>query len=310
MEIALAIGLQVISSFLFASGATLQHLGVKSTFDPNARQSSNRLTIKGMLSLFLIPKWLLGLLSVLIGAGLHLVALSMAPVAVVQPVGILAVPWSVILASKIHGHKVSSRIWTAVGITVLGVVGFTVFSSVFATGEKEFGFQGILVSFIVVCVVCAILSVFAVRAAAWAKAMLWSSVGAIFYGLASGMMKAAMNLVQSGEFELFHWQVLVVIGFMLACYGLGVWMIQQGYASGPAEITVGTMTTVDPFVAVIFGLFILGEGAGMGPLPAIGMAISGAVAVYGVVLLSRDHPDALEERRKDAEEANGVPINP
>lgn len=310
MGIALAIGLQVISSFLFASGATLQHLGVKSTFDPTGRQSSNKLTIGGLLRLFLIPKWLLGLLCVLVGAGLHLVALSMAPVAVVQPVGILAVPWSVILASRIHGHKVSMRIWSAVGITVLGVVGFTIFSSVFAKGDKAFSFQGVVVSFIVVCVICAVLSLFASRAAAWAKAMLWSSVGAIFYGLASGMMKAAMNLVQSGEFDLFHWQVLVVIGFMLACYGLGVWMIQQGYASGPAEITVGTMTTVDPFVAVVFGLFILGEGAGMGILPAIGMAVSGAVAVYGVVLLSRDHPDALEERRKDAEARSGERLIP
>ncbi|MCC2592655.1 hypothetical protein LKO27_04390 [Tessaracoccus sp. OS52] len=310
MDIVLAIGLQVISSFLFASGATLQHLGVKSTFDPTGRQSSNKLSFGGMLRLFLIPKWLLGLLCVLAGAGLHLVALSMAPVAVVQPVGILAVPWSVMLASKIHGHKIPSRIWMAVGITVLGVVGFTIFSSVFAKGEKEFSFQGVVVSFLVVCVLCGVLSFFASRAVAWAKAMLWSSVGAIFYGLASGMMKAAMNLVQGGGFDLFHWQVLVVIGFMIACYGLGVWMIQQGYASGPAEITVGTMTTVDPFVAVIFGLFILGEGAGMGPLPAVGMALSGAVAVFGVLLLSRDHPDAMAERRLDAQAASEASVNP
>jgi len=70
--IPLAITLQVISSFLFASGATLQHLGVKSTFDPNATASSNRLTLMGMLKLLLIPKWLLGLLCVFSGAGLHL----------------------------------------------------------------------------------------------------------------------------------------------------------------------------------------------------------------------------------------------
>ena len=58
------------------------------------------------------------------------------------------------------------------------------------------------------------------------------------------------------------------------------------------------MTTVDPFVAVLFGLIVLGEGAGMGPGPAVGMAVTGAVAVYGVLLLSKDHPDAHEERRR------------
>lgn len=303
MNIAIAIGLQVIGSFLFASGATLQHLGVKSTFDPSGKTSSNRLTLAGMLGLFRIRKWLLGLLLVFTGAGFHLIALSMAPVAVVQPVGILAVPWSVLLAAKIHGHEIPRRIWSAVSVTVLGVVGFTIFSSLFATGEKPFEFNPILISFVVVCALCGILSFVATRAAAWAKAMLWSSVGAIFYGLASGMMKAAITLVQSDGFSFLDWRVLAVVAFMLACYGLGVWMIQQGYASGPAEITVGTMTTVDPFVAVVFGLVVLGEGAGMGIGPTIGMVVSGAVAVYGVVLLSRDHPDAVEERRQAAEEA-------
>ena len=57
-----------------------------------------------------------------------------------------------------------------------------------------------------------------------------------------------------------------------------------------------------PFVAVLFGLLVLGEGAGMGIGPASGMIISGAVAVYGVVMLSKDHPDAVAEREKAAKE--------
>ncbi|NHB83828.1 hypothetical protein G7085_01610 [Tessaracoccus sp. HDW20] len=66
-EIALAIAMQVVGSFLFASGAILQSLGVKSTFDPSGVASSNQLTIKGLLSLFRIRKWLLGLLFVFFG---------------------------------------------------------------------------------------------------------------------------------------------------------------------------------------------------------------------------------------------------
>lgn len=297
-DIALAIAMQVVGSFLFASGAILQSLGVKSTFDPNAVASSNTLSIKGLLSLFRIPKWLLGLLLVFLGAAIHLTALSFAPVSVVQPVGILAVPWSVLLASRIHKHHVTRKVWTAVAVTVAGVVGFTVFSSLFAKGEREVSLQPVLISFIVVCVVCAILSFFATKAAPWAKAMLWSAVGATFYGLASGLMKHAMDLVQKHEHSLTSWTFIASVAMMLACYGLGVWMIQQGYASGPAEITVGTMTTVDPFVAVLFGLIVLGEGGSMGFWPMLGMAVTGAIAVYGVVLLSKDHPDAVEERER------------
>ncbi|HJE50683.1 MAG TPA: hypothetical protein K8V15_01660 [Tessaracoccus flavescens] len=310
MLIPLAIAMQVVSSFLFASGAILQSLGVKSTFDPNGRASSNKLTIAGLLRLFKIPKWLLGLLFVFTGAAIHLIALSFAPVTVVQPVGILAVPWSVLLAAKIHKHQLTPKLWASVGITVLGVVGFTIFSSLYASDVEQPQFMPMLISFIVVCVICAALSMVALKAPAWAKAMVWSSVGAIFYGLASGLMKAAMELIKHPDVHWLQWEFVATVLMMLACYGLGVWMIQQGYASGPAEITVGTMTTVDPFVAVLFGLIVLGEGAKMGPLPAIAMAAFGALAVYGVMRLSKDHPDAIEERAKHEAEVAAALAEP
>ena len=91
----------------------------------------------------------------------------------------------------------------------------------------------------------------------------------------------------------------------MVCFVLGVWLIQQGYASGPAEITVGTMTTVDPLIAVLFGLIVLGEGGNMGIGPMIGMALTGAVAVYGVVMLSKEHPDAIAEREAHEAEERG-----
>jgi drug/metabolite transporter (DMT)-like permease len=73
---------------------------------------------------------------------------------------------------------------------------------------------------------------------------------------------------------------------------VGGFMVQQALANGPAEITVGSMTTTDPIVAVSFGLVVLGEGVHITPLAAVGMVIAGALSVWGVVQLSRHHPDA------------------
>ena len=52
------------------------------------------------------------------------------------------------------------------------------------------------------------------------------------------------------------------------------------------------MTTTDPIVAVSFGLIVLGEGVHITPLVGVGMLLAGALAVWGVVVLSRHHPDA------------------
>lgn len=290
MGIGLAILAQVVGSFLFAGGAALQHQGVGGVVGAGGSQPVG-LPLKGMLLLVTNPRWLLGFGCVTGGAALNLLALTMAPLAVVQPVGVLAVPWSVMLDSRLSRTPITGRMWGAVSLTILGVVAFTIASATSASDVNEFHFPVIVAAFAVVCVAAAVLTVAAMRARSWARPVLWASVGALFYGMATGMMKSAINLVRDHHRELLDYRVLVVIGFLAASYVLGVWMINRGYASGPASVTVGTMTTVDPVVAVAFGLFVLGEAARIGSAEAAWMVGSGAVAILGVVLLSRDHPD-------------------
>ena len=138
------------------------------------------------------------------------------------------------------------------------------------------------------------------------RCLMWASGGSFFYGLSSAMVKTIAELVQRGGFlqRPLFWTVAV---FLLVCYVVGGWMVQQGYANGPAEIVVGSMTTTDPIVAVTFGLAVLGEGVRLGPLDALGMALSGAVAVAGVVVLSKYHPDAQVARPVAASVPAGGP---
>ncbi|SDL64416.1 DMT family transporter [Tessaracoccus oleiagri] len=308
--IPVAILLQVIGSFLFAGGAILQSLGVRSTFDHGGHASDNRLSLAGLFRLFLIPRWALGLLCVLIGAAINFTALTLAPVAVVQPVGILAVSWSVILSSWVHKHRIPPNVWVAVVITLVGLVGFTLISSTHATGNQEARTVPLVITFVVVVSICLGLAALAPRAVPWLKATLWSSIGATLYGMATGMLKATADLIIRYDNPLLDPQVILTVAMMLTGFVGGAWMIQQGYASGPAEITVATMTTVDPFVAVLFGLIVLGEGSQLGLLPGVGMAAMGAVAIYGVVLLSRFHPEAQDEHEARTRASHTPPVHP
>ncbi len=81
----------------------------------------------------------------------------------------------------------------------------------------------------------------------------------------------------------------IVVALVVGAVAAG-WLIQQGYATGPAEIVVGSMTVTSPVVAVAFGILVLGEGVGITPTAAALMMALGAVAIAGVIALARFHP--------------------
>ncbi|HQY98716.1 MAG TPA: hypothetical protein PKV13_01810 [Propionicimonas sp.] len=292
-NIPLAILIVVLASFLFAGGATIQHMAVGRTIDTTAENRS--MSLGQIWTLVRNPRWLLGLATVATGAAMHIVGLMLAPVTVVQPVGILAVPWSVLLAAKLHGFKPTKVIWGAVGLTILGIVVFTLFSASTAAPDTELPPTKIIVSCLIVFAVGGLLGALGRFGPPQRRCLMWASGGSFFYGLSSAIIKTITELVKQGSFVMrpLFWTMAV---FLLVCYLLGGWMIQQGYANGPAEIVVGSMTTTDPIVAVTFGMAVLGEGVRLGAWDAVGMAVSGAVAVAGVVVLSKYHPDAQTAR--------------
>jgi drug/metabolite transporter (DMT)-like permease len=288
-NIPLAIAIVVASSFLFAGGSTVQHLAVGRTVD---KQAENRSMGLGQLwRLIRTPLWLLGLLMIFVGASTHIVGLMLAPVTVVQPVGILAVPWSVLLASWIHKHKISRQMWGAVAMTIAGIVGFTLVSTSTAAKHTVLDPVWITVGCVLTYAIGGTLGLFGARGPARLRCLMWASGGSFFYGLSSALIKTTSELIRQGDFvgKPIFW---VVVPFLVGSYAIGGFMVQQGFANGPAEITVGSMTTTDPIVGVSFGLIILGEGANIGPLAGVAMAVAGAFAIAGVFVLSRHHPDA------------------
>ncbi|MFZ0529838.1 MAG: hypothetical protein WAL91_04805 [Propionicimonas sp.] len=301
-NIPLAIVIVVLASFLFAAGATIQHLAVGGTVDAAAENRS--MSMAQIWSLITNPRWLLGLATVATGATMHIVGLMLAPVTVVQPVGILAVPWSVLLAAKIHGFRPTKVIWGAVGLTILGIVVFTIFSASTAAPDTELPPAKIIISCLIVFAIGATLGALGRFGPPQRRCLMWASGGSFFYGLSSALIKTTTELFKQGSplGRPLFWTMAV---FLLICYLVGGWMIQQGYANGPAEIVVGSMTTTDPIVAVTFGIVVLGEGVRLGVWDAVAMAISGAVAVAGVVVLSKYHPDA--QRARPAAEAESEP---
>lgn len=297
-NVPLGIIIVAVASLLFATGATIQHLAVGTKIDTEAENSS--MNLRQLLHLLATPKWLLGLTLIAIGALSHIYALMIAPVTVVQPVGILAVPWSVLMAAKIHKHKVSQPMWLAVAMTIAGIVGFTFFSASTAAPDTYVEPKQVIVGSLIVYAIGFSFGTIGLKGRnAQLRSLMWATGGSFLYGLSSALIKSVTVMLADAH-VLTRPLFWVIVPLLLGCYAFGGIMIQQGYATGPAEIVVASMTTTDPVVGVSFGLILLGEGVLITGPHALGMAVGAVVAVWGVVVLSKHHPDAVARRTQQA----------
>ncbi len=302
-NIPLAIAIVVCSSVAYAGGSTMQHVAVGRLVDPDA--DNRAMGLRQLWRLIRTPLWLLGLFTIFIGASAHIVALMMAPVTVVQPVGILAVPWAVLMSARIHRHTITRAMWLAVAMTVAGIVVFTLLAASAASEHTVLDPVAIAIGCTVICLAGTSLGLLGWKGPVQLRCLMWASGGSFFYGLSAGMVKATSEVIRHDGFHgmPIFW---VVAPFLVLSYGIGGFMVQQALANGPAEITVGSMTTTDPIVAVTFGLVVLGEGVRITALTGVGMALAGIFAVWGVVLLSRYHPDAIKPESATPPEAPRV----
>ncbi len=291
--IPLAIVLQAIGSFCFALSAYLQHHAVGQETAGNA--SRQRLGFGILIETFKRPRWLLGLLLMGVSLGLQVLALTMAPVSVVQPVGILAFPWSIMIAAYAHKKRPSNAVLTAVGFTVGATLGFVLISSVFAAPESDLDQTRVFLGALVIYL-CAIgLGLLGAKGPFKWRCLFWASGGAFFYGLEAALAKSLIEFARAHAgwaSDPAFWSILLALLLGSATAG---WMVQQGYGSGPAEIVVASMTITSPVVAVLFGIAVLGEGANMNGGSTIMMAVLGCVAVAGVIKLTQLHPSFEDE---------------
>ena len=93
----------------------------------------------------------------------------------------------------------------------------------------------------------------------------------------------------------FEWLTIVcVIGLLLAA-ALGAYFVQTAYSVGSPDLVIAGLTVVDPLVAVVIGIAVLGEAA-LVPLWALLIwVVAAAVAIYGVFQLAKHHPQTHHE---------------
>ncbi len=281
-----SIALAVTAAFCFAGAALLQHRAVSA--EPDSGSRSGGLSMRDVSRR---PGWLLGLGLAAGGSTLHAIALVLAPLSVVQPVGVLAVPIAVVLTAARTHRKPTAGMLVGVLVCVTAVVTFVGTAAGSAVSTPAPGRATLLAGVIVGLVVLVLAGVGLARTG-WVRCVACAMAGAAAFGLVSSLVRAVSQAVTSGEIGIVDPAVLATVAGVAAAILAGGWLVQQAFTSGPPEVVVACLTVVDPIVAVLFGIVLLGEGSAT---PARHWAVLGAAAVVatvGVAVLARHHPDA------------------
>ncbi|WP_449282539.1 DMT family transporter [Leucobacter sp.] len=291
----LGIPLALIGAALLAFGAQYQSRGLNKVERIVGESAGAGLSGRHMLNLLRRPSWVSGTLLLGVAVLFQIGSLSLSPLIIVQPIGVVGLVITSILNSRISGVKLGKRVKTSIALCVLGIVVFVTIAAFTAADQPvtDAKLITILITFAVVLVLALLLFVaFRHRGVA----LIYIVGAGVLYGFVATFAKVVIGRLQQGEFEWLTWTCVcaLLIGALL-----GMVFVQNAYSSGPPDLVVAGLTVIDPIVAVLIGIVVLNEAAGAPAWAIAAFVASGAVAVIGVLGLAKFHPQtgrsALDE---------------
>jgi hypothetical protein len=283
---AVGIPIALLGAFFLSLGAQFQHRGVSTVEREHGSGNKAGLSVRQLTRLLAQPAWVMGTVMLGLAIVCQLISLGLAPLIVVQPLGVIALVITAILNSRATGAKLDRLAIRAIAMCV-GGVGLFVTIAAFTATERPITERQLLIILALLGVIIVLLAV--------AFALLRKRFRAIFYILAAGVLfgfvatlaKVVLNRIQTGNFETL---TVVCVVALLAATALGAYFVQTAYSVGSPDLVIAGLTVVDPLVAVTIGILVLGEASEAPLWAVIAFVISGIIAVVGVFQLAKHHP--------------------
>jgi hypothetical protein len=282
----LAILLAVLAAVALAFGAQFQNQAV-SKAQQKAPRVRGSLSIGELGRLFVRPRWVSGLGLMGIGMVLQLSALTLAPLIVVQPIGAIALVITSLLNARYTKTRLNRGTIFAIALSTFGVGGFVVTASRVAS-QVELTDGNLLRVLGLLVLILAAFGVLFFTFGKKAKALTYILGAGVLYGFVATLAKVVIQRLYQMDYDGLTALALVS---MIGAVFLGGWFVQNAYSSGPPDLVIAGLTVIDPMVAVAIAIGVLGEAQAASPLSIAAFSVSGAVAISGVYLLSRVHPE-------------------
>jgi hypothetical protein len=289
--VVVAAGMALVAAVLFAVAAAAQN-GAVATVVP----ADGAIGGRELRALARSRAWLVGVSLTAVASMVHAGALVLAPVAIVQPIGVLSVPFAVVIAARRHRLSPPPAVRVAVVVCLVAVAGFVTLANAALGTTSAPRFAGVVGAAVAAGAGAGLLALWGSRRSGWTRCVAFAASGATAFGLVSALMRLVAVRLTSGLDDLDDVGVWLPALGIAAALVFGGWAVQQAHAAGAPAVVLGCLTVIDPLVAVGLGVTMLGEGGASTAGAVAGLVGFGVLALSAALVLAQRHPTAQRTR--------------
>jgi hypothetical protein len=246
--------------------------------------------------------WLFGIGMVMVAAVAQAAALAFGPIALVQPIFIIELPVTLVLAALANHNRqaLMSLPWSAIIVTTVALgAGLAIAQPSGATDQAQD--TSWVIALIVTAAFLAVLIGTAMGTRGEPRAALLGLAAACGYALTAALMKNAMADFNAGATEFFtNWHI-----YGVAIAGVGsLFLLQNALQAGSLVASQPMLTVGDALISISYGVTLYSEGLRVGwwLLPEVTALI---VIIAGCVQIAKS-PLAAETKALVTEPAAQV----
>jgi drug/metabolite transporter (DMT)-like permease len=275
---ALAIAASVASAAGYGISSVLQHHSVTRL----ASEQRSRWSVLARLAAR--PLWLVGLGVAVAALALHVLALSLGQLSVVQPVRVTGLLFTLAVGVLIEHHRPSAAQWGWALLLTTGLALFLLIAHPSAGHTPLDTDRLLLVAIVVIAAVVLAAIILGRRATRVHRAALLGLAAGITNALTAALLKQTSALASHGfAAMLASWPLYAV----LAVGPAALVLTQLAYHAGPLTACLPPMTLADPIVSIIIGALVFDEDLAHSPAAITGQSLGFALMSLAITQLAR-----------------------
>lgn len=245
------------------------------------------------------PLWMASLLTNGLGIVAQWIALSTAPLVLVQPLLVTALVFAVLGSDALRRQRPDGIVLLGAGLCVVGLTAFFLIARP-EEGHGRLELSAVLPSAAGFAVLIGGSLAVAARWTGRPRVLALATATGVLYGVTAGLTKLAADDLRRGLPALFgHWHVYAVVACGVTGFVLSQNAFRVGVALAPA---LAVIVALDPLVSIGLGAWWFGEELPSGAGAVAGQVLGLAMAIAGIAVLSQRAPQvalAAEEKKEE-----------